>query len=135
MLPQDVVPPARAHRPEAVGILEQRDHGGRKGFGLEAPEHEAAAGGSDELLRPAARRDDDRHALGERLGDDDREVQLAAIGSLGQIGGSASMTILKRLATSGDEIVREAAEEALDEAAFMSNPLGPGARLSGEDWG
>jgi HEAT repeat protein len=73
--------------------------------------------------------------LVERLGDDDREVQLAAIGSLGQIGGSASMTILKRLATSGDDIVREAAEEALDEAAFMSNPLGPGGRLSGEDWG
>ncbi len=73
--------------------------------------------------------------LVERLGDDDREVQLAAIGSLGQIGGSASMTILKRLTTSGDDIVREAAEEALDEAAFMSNPLGPGGRLSGEDWG
>ena len=73
--------------------------------------------------------------LVERLGDDDREVQLAAIGSLGQIGGSASVTILKRLAVSRDEVVREAAEEALDEAAFMSNPLGPGGHLSPADWG
>lgn len=67
----------------------------------------------------------------ERLGDDDREVQLAAIGSLGQIGGSTSMTVLKRLATSGDAAVREAAEEALDEAVFISNPLGPGGQVGG----
>ncbi len=65
----------------------------------------------------------------ERLGDDDREVQLAAIGALGQIGGQASVNILKRLAVSKDDVVREAAEEALDEAAFMSDPIGPGSRL------
>ena len=69
----------------------------------------------------------------ERLGDDDREVQLAAIGSLGQIGGSASMNILKRLAKSKDDTVREAAEEALDEAAFMTDPMGLGGRLGGEE--
>ena len=70
----------------------------------------------------------------ERLGDDDREVQLAAIGALGQIGGSASINILKRLAVSKDDAVREAAEEALDEAAFMSDPIGLGGRLPrGED--
>jgi HEAT repeat protein len=73
--------------------------------------------------------------LVERLGDDDREVQVAAIGSLGQIGGPASMTILKRLAVSKDDVVREAAEEALEEAAFMSNPIGPGGRLATDDWG
>lgn len=67
----------------------------------------------------------------ERLGDDDREVQLAAIGSLGQIGGSSSMTVLKRLASSKDDAVREAAEEALEEAAFVTtDPLGLGGRLA-----
>lgn len=65
----------------------------------------------------------------ERLGDDDREVQLAAIGALGRIGGEASIRILKRLSAAKDEIVRDAAEEALDEASFMSNPLGVGNRL------
>ncbi len=68
----------------------------------------------------------------ERLGDDDREVQLAAIGSLGQIGGPSSMNVLKRLAVSKDDAVREAAEEALEEAAFMTtNPLNFGNRLAG----
>lgn len=65
----------------------------------------------------------------ERLGDDDREVQLAAIGALGRIGGEASIRILKRLASANDQIVRDAAEEALDEASFMSNPIGVGNRL------
>ena len=67
----------------------------------------------------------------ERLGDDDREVQLAAIGSLGQIGGASSMNILKRLAVSRDDAVREAAEEALEEAAFLTDPLGFDNRLGG----
>lgn len=69
----------------------------------------------------------------ERLGDDDREVQLAAIGSLGQIGGNASLNILKRLAGSKDDVVREAADEALDEASFISNPIGIGGRLERDD--
>ena len=65
----------------------------------------------------------------ELLGDDDREVQLAAVASLGRIGGDASIRILKRLASAKDEIVRDAAEEALDEASFMTNPIGVGNRL------
>jgi HEAT repeat protein len=65
----------------------------------------------------------------ERLGDDDREVQLAAIGALGRIGGNASINILKRLAGAKDDVVREAAEEALDEASFISNPIGIGGRV------
>lgn len=69
----------------------------------------------------------------ERLGDDDREVQLAAIGALGQIGGANAMTILKRLAVAKDDAVREAAEEALEEAAFMTDPLGLGGRLARDD--
>lgn len=69
----------------------------------------------------------------ERLGDDDREVQLAAIGALGRIGGTASINILKRLSSSQDEVVREAAEEAIDEASFMSNPIGVGARFARDD--
>ncbi len=69
----------------------------------------------------------------ERLGDDDREVQLAAIGALGRIGGTASLNILKRLSSSQDAVVREAAEEAIDEASFMSNPIGVGARFARDD--
>lgn len=65
----------------------------------------------------------------ERLGDDDREVQLAAIGALGRIGGNAPMNVLRRLAGSRDDAVREAAEEALEEAVFLSNPLGIDNRL------
>ncbi|MGN6697935.1 MAG: HEAT repeat domain-containing protein [Thermomicrobiales bacterium] len=68
-------------------------------------------------------------ALVERLGDDDREVQLAAIGSLGRIGDQASLTILRRLTHSKDDAVREAGEEAVVEASFINNPLGPGGRL------
>ena len=67
----------------------------------------------------------------ERLGDDDREVQLAAIGSLGRIGGSAPINVLRRLTSSRDDAVREAAEEALEEATFLSNPLGIDARIAG----
>lgn len=69
----------------------------------------------------------------ELLGDDDREVQLAAIGALGEIGGSASVTILKRLAASKDDVAREAAEEALEEAVFTTNSLGLGGRLGGHE--
>ncbi len=65
----------------------------------------------------------------ERLGDDDREVQLTAVGAIGRIGGSASVNILKRLASSKDDVVREAAEEAIDEASFMTNPISVGGRF------
>ncbi len=74
----------------------------------------------------------DRRALPqltELLGDADREVQLAAIGAIGRIGGNSSLTILKRLAGSDDEAIREAAEEAIDEASFVSNPIGIGGRF------
>jgi HEAT repeat protein len=67
----------------------------------------------------------------EHLGDDDREVQLAAIGSLGRVGGTAPMNVLRRLASSKDDVVREAAEEALEEATFLSNPLGIDNRITG----
>jgi HEAT repeat protein len=67
----------------------------------------------------------------EHLGDDDREVQLAAIGSLGRIGGNAPINVLRRLASSKDDTVREAAEEALEEATFLSNPLGIDNRITG----
>jgi HEAT repeat protein len=65
----------------------------------------------------------------ERLGDDDREVQLAAIGALGRIGDQASLNILRRLTHAKDDAVREAAEEAVDEASFINNPLSPGGRI------
>lgn len=63
--------------------------------------------------------------LTELLGDSDREVQLAAIQALGQIGGSGPVNILRRLAVSRDDVVRDAAEAALEEAAFMTNPAVP----------
>lgn len=63
--------------------------------------------------------------LTELLGDSDREVQLAAIQALGQIGGPDPVNILRRLAVSRDDVVREAAEAALEEAAFMTNPAVP----------
>lgn len=73
--------------------------------------------------------------LTELLGDPDREVQLAAIQSLGQIGGAGPVNVLKRLAVSRDNAVREAAEEALEEAAFMTNPAIPARQLARDDEG
>jgi HEAT repeat protein len=55
--------------------------------------------------------------------DEDREVQLAAIWALGQIGGSEASRTLKTLANSDDEGLANAANEALTELAFASNPL------------
>ncbi len=90
-----------------------------KELGSEEPvlryEAVAAAGemNADELTQPVIR-------LCE---DPDREVQLAAIWSLGQIGGAESSRTLKAITDSEDEILATAATEALAELAFASNPL------------
>jgi HEAT repeat protein len=55
--------------------------------------------------------------------DEDREVQLAAIWALGQIGGPESSRTLKALANSDDEGLANAANEALTELSFANNPL------------
>jgi HEAT repeat protein len=55
--------------------------------------------------------------------DPDREVVLAAVWALGQIGGQESSRTLKALENGDDETLAAAATEALTELAFASNPL------------
>ncbi|MEW6232437.1 MAG: HEAT repeat domain-containing protein [Chloroflexota bacterium] len=57
--------------------------------------------------------------------DPDRQVQLAAIWSLGQIGGEEAKGTLRACAEGADADRRDAAEEALAEIAFRENPLNP----------
>jgi HEAT repeat protein len=57
--------------------------------------------------------------------DPDREVQLAAIHALGEIGGSRARVALQSVLYQGDDSLREAVEEALAEIAFSENPLMP----------
>lgn len=54
------------------------------------------------------------------LGDDDREVQNAAITSLGQIGGKDARRALVAVIQSDDDVARELAQDALDELEFAS---------------
>ncbi len=56
----------------------------------------------------------------ELLEDVDREVQSAAITSLGQIGGKNAREALIALIEGDDEIAREVAQDALDELEFAS---------------
>lgn len=51
--------------------------------------------------------------------DPDREVQEAAIWALGQIGGAEARGVLEEYCNSDDEFLREAAEDALAELAFI----------------
>lgn len=68
---------------------------------------------ADELTQPVIRLCEDQ----------DREVQMAAIWALGQIGGQESSRALKALAEADDETLANAANEALTELSFASNPL------------
>lgn len=59
-----------------------------------------------------------------RLVDDrDREVQLAAIWALGQLGGKPAAEALARVLKSNEPALRDAAREAIEEIAFSANPL------------
>ncbi len=69
--------------------------------------------GSDELLQPII----------NLTGDHDREVQLAAVWSLGQIGGPEASRFLKEIGESDDETMAAAALEALDEITYAANPM------------
>lgn len=69
--------------------------------------------GSDELLQP----------LIALLDDPDREVLMAVIWSLGQIGGPEANRVLKELSTSEEESIATAASDALAEITYASNPL------------
>jgi HEAT repeat protein len=57
--------------------------------------------------------------------DPDREVQLASIRSLGEIGGAQARVALKSLLYEGDDDLREAIEEALIELSSLDDPLAP----------
>lgn len=56
--------------------------------------------------------------LARLINDADREVQGAAVWALGQIGGRGARRVLRACCESDDEIVAEAAEEALSELEF-----------------
>lgn len=57
--------------------------------------------------------------------DEDTEVRLAAIWALGQIGGKPAAEALNYVLQGKDQVMREAAQEAIQEIAFSSNPLSP----------
>ena len=61
--------------------------------------------------------------LSALVSDPDREVQFAAIGALGQIGGPQAQRVLERSARSSDEAMRMAAEDALAELQLGQQPL------------
>ena len=57
--------------------------------------------------------------------DPDREVQLAAIHALGEIGGTGRKVALKAMLYEGDDELREAVQEAMAEIEFNEDPLRP----------
>lgn len=57
--------------------------------------------------------------------DPDKEVQLAAVHALGEIGGARARVALKSVLYEGDDDLRQAVEEAMTEADFLDNPLSP----------
>ncbi len=62
-------------------------------------------------------------ALTELIDDPDREIQLAAITSLGQIGGASARKMLEQCVLLDDEILCEAAEDALREIMMTGASL------------
>lgn len=56
--------------------------------------------------------------------DPDAEVRIAAVISLGQVGGKLAKQTLQRIVESGDEALREAAEQSLEELRFREDPMG-----------
>lgn len=81
----------------------------------EAPMRFNAARAAGELeLKSTVKR------LIELLNDPDREVQSAAIASLGQIGGNAARAALQEVIESDDAVLTPLAQEALDELEFLS---------------
>ena len=59
----------------------------------------------------------------ESLGDDDREIQEAAIWALGQVGGSAARKALMQCMETCDEALKLAVDDALGELALGGEPL------------
>lgn len=57
--------------------------------------------------------------------DEDAEVTIAAIHALGEIGGQMAISRLRQLTQVDNPAIAEAADEALQEAELMANPLRP----------
>ena len=58
------------------------------------------------------------------LNDADSQVQLAAVNSLGLIGGDLAQRALAQAMQRGDDAIKEAAEQALEAMDFDDDPLG-----------
>lgn len=84
---------------------------------LPAMRYEAARAAGEMVL------EDSVPDLIEMVEDGDLEVRLAAVWALGQIGGKPAAQALALALKSEEPAMREAAQEALDEAAFSANPL------------
>jgi HEAT repeat protein len=56
--------------------------------------------------------------------DPDREVQLAAVHALGEIGGNQAKVALKAILFEGDEALEDAVQEAMSEIEFNEDPMG-----------
>jgi HEAT repeat protein len=57
------------------------------------------------------------------LQDDDFQVQLAAIGALGEIGGTLAKRALRRCLKGGDPVLEDAVRDALENIKAMEDPL------------
>ena len=57
--------------------------------------------------------------------DPDRQVQLAAIHALGEIGGRVAKVALQAVIYEGDDELQDAVEEAMAEVKFKEDPLNP----------
>ena len=60
--------------------------------------------------------------------DEDRQVQLAAVKALGEVGGSLARRALQRCMELGDDALKQAAEEAIANIEFDDDPLALGFR-------
>ncbi len=63
------------------------------------------------------------HLVDVAAEDPDREVQLAAVHALGEIGGRHAKVALQGLLYRGDDDLREAIEEAMAQAALADDPI------------
>ena len=79
-----------------------------------------------EAAKACGELDDDEAAphLVPLLLDDDLQVQLAAIGAFGKIGGPVATRALKRCLTKGEPVLEDAAREALESIQALEDPMG-----------
>ena len=78
----------------------------------------------DSMIRPDLVEQVIRPVIPEAFSDDDFEVQLAAITSLGEIGGSLAKRALRNCLKNGDSTLEDATRKALENIQAMEDPLG-----------